>query len=93
MFKPQLVSEIKSELQAQGIEATAVAVKAHLNAFETVVVNALTNGEDVKLKGFVDFTQTAVEAREARNPQTGEKVLVPAHRKGKATIAKPLRKF
>lgn len=67
--------------------------KAYLDAFKSVVVTALENGEDVKLKGFVEFTSKDVEAGTGRNPQTGESVEVPAHRKAKASLAKGLRKF
>jgi DNA-binding protein HU-beta len=67
--------------------------KAHLDAFRAVVVGGLKRGEDVKLKGFVDFTSKAVEARVGRNPQDGSPVEVPAHRKATASLAKGLRKF
>jgi DNA-binding protein HU-beta len=66
--------------------------KAHLDAFKAVVVGALERGEDVELKGFVSFTSKAVEAYTAKNPQNGEPVEVPAHRKATASLAKSLRK-
>lgn len=67
--------------------------KLHLDAFKEVVVNALTTGEDVELKGFVNFTSKDVAERTARNPQDGTPVAVEAHRKATATLAKGLRKF
>lgn len=67
--------------------------KAHLEAFKAVVVEALGRGEDVALKGFVSFETKPVAERTAKNPQTGEDVTVPAHRKGSASLAKSLRKF
>ncbi|MEX3625203.1 HU family DNA-binding protein [Viridibacillus arvi] len=67
--------------------------KAHLDAFKEVVVGALERGEDVELKGFVSFTTKEVAERTAQNPQNGEEVVVPAHRKGSASLAKSLRKF
>jgi DNA-binding protein HU-beta len=67
--------------------------KAHLDAFREVVVSALERGEDVELKGFVNFTSKEVAERTAKNPQTGEDVVVPAHRKASASLAKSLRKF
>ncbi len=72
---------------------TKKVAKAHLDAFKTVVIDALEAGEDVDLKGFVSFTSKHVEEREARNPQNGETVVVPAHRKAKATLSKTLRKW
>lgn len=67
--------------------------KAHLDAFKAVTVQALENGEEVALKGFVTFETKAVAERQAKNPQDGSPVTVPAHRKGSATLAKALRKF
>jgi DNA-binding protein HU-beta len=67
--------------------------KAHLDAFKAVVVNSLENGQDIELKGFVNFVSKEVAEGTARNPQTGEEVAVPAHRKASAKLAKSLRKF
>lgn len=67
--------------------------KAHLDAFRSVVVSALEQGEDIQLKGFVNFTSKEVAEGTGRNPQDGSEVVVPAHRKAKASIAKSLRKF
>lgn len=67
--------------------------KANLEAFRTVVVGALKRGEDVSLKGFVNFESKEVAEGKGRNPQNGEEVVVPAHRKAKASLAKSLRKM
>jgi len=67
--------------------------KAHLDAFKTAVVDSLEAGQDVQLKGFVSFTSKEVAEHEARNPQNGETVVVPAHRRAKATLAETLRKW
>lgn len=67
--------------------------KAHLDAFRTVVVEALERGEGVELKGFVSFETKEVAERTAKNPQNGEDVQVPAHRKNSASLAKSLRKM
>ena len=66
--------------------------KAHLDAFKQVVVEAIERGEDVKLKGFVDFISQEVAEGTKRNPQDGSEVFVPAHRKAKASLSKALRK-
>ncbi|KEK23960.1 HU family DNA-binding protein [Bacillus gaemokensis] len=94
MLKQDVVVAVQAELkETHEIEASQKVVKAHVDALETVVVNALKAGEDVKLKGFVDFTTKEVEARTAKNPKTGEPVEVPAHRKATATLSKTIRKF
>lgn len=94
MLTQEIVKAVQEELkETAGIEASQATVKAHMNAFEAVVVGALKRGEDVKLKGFVDFTSKEVAEREAKNPQDGSPVTVPAHRKATASLAKGLRKF
>lgn len=67
--------------------------KAHLDAFATVVKEAIARKEPVELKGFVSFETKEVSARTAKNPQTGEDVQVEAHTKASASLAKSLRKF
>lgn len=67
--------------------------KMHLDAFKEVVIGSLEAGEGVELKGFVSFGTKEVAERTAKNPATGEDVVVPAHRKASASLAKSLRKF
>ncbi|HDX9663369.1 TPA: HU family DNA-binding protein [Bacillus cereus] len=94
MLKPEVIVAVQAELkETHEIEASQKTVKAHMDALETVVTGAIAKGEDVKLKGFVDFTTKEVEAREAKNPATGEPVQVPAHRKATASLSKSIRKF
>ena len=78
---------------AEKAEGTQKEARKYVGAVQGVVVDALEAGQDIKLKGFVDFTSKEVAEGQARNPQTGETVVVPAHRKAKATLAKSLRKF
>ena len=78
---------------AEITEGTQKDAKLHLDAFKAVVTESLERGEDVEIKGFVSFTSKQVEARTAKNPQTGEDVAVPAHRKATASLAKSLRKY
>lgn len=78
----ELVSRIATKAESTKTEA-----KKHLDATIDVVKEALEAGENVRVKGLVDFTTTAVEAKEARNPKTGETVQVEAHNKRKATIS------
>jgi DNA-binding protein HU-beta len=78
---------------AEKTEGTQKEAKAHLNAFKEVVVEALQRGEDVELKGFVNFVSKEVAEGTAQNPQDGTPVVVPAHRKASAKLAKGLRKF
>lgn len=54
--------------------------------FETV-----SNGEDVKISGLGTFKVSEVAERTARNPRTGEEVLVPAHNTVKFKITQALK--
>jgi DNA-binding protein HU-beta len=47
-------------------------------AFERVVTEALKSGEEVRITGFGKFSVRERKAREGRNPQTGEKMKIPA---------------
>jgi len=44
------------------------------------MANALKNGDKVEIRGFGSFTVREREAREARNPKTGEIVKIAAKR-------------
>ena len=58
------------------------------------ITDALVNGEEVALAGFGKFSVVEVEARERRNPVTGETFMAEAHtapkfkcaRNGKAEV-------
>ena len=50
----------------------------HLEAFTTAVSEALNAGEEVQLPGFGKFYVREQKAREGRNPQSREKMTIPA---------------
>jgi DNA-binding protein HU-beta len=52
----------------------------YFGAFEGVVTEALKSGEEVRITGFGKFSVRERKAREGRNPQTGEKIKIPAQR-------------
>jgi len=52
---------------------------------------ALKNGEKVEIRGFGSFTIREREAREARNPKSGEVVKIPAKRTPFFKTGKELR--
>ena len=49
-----------------------------LNAFISVVTDALTKGDKVQLVGFGSFEVRKRAARKGRNPQTKEEIKIPA---------------
>ena len=50
-----------------------------LKAFASTIKDALTARDDVDLPGFGTFTTIEMPAKDAVNPQTHEKIVVPAH--------------
>jgi nucleoid DNA-binding protein len=50
----------------------------YFDAFEDVVTDALKGGDEVQITGFGKFYVREQKARDGRNPQTGEKMRIPA---------------
>lgn len=61
-----------------------------LNAFVETVKEAVAAGDTVQLVGFGTFEARERASREARNPQTGEVILIPAK---KVPVFKPGKTF
>ena len=71
----------KSELvnaMAEKAEMTKVNAKKALEAFVSVVENALVNGDKVNLTGFGSFSAIEKSARTGINPSTKNKIAIPA---------------
>ena len=51
-----------------------------VNAYADTVMEALKNGDDVRLLGFGRFCAAERNARTGRNPHTGEIINIPASR-------------
>lgn len=65
--------------------------KTALDAFEAVVTDALTKGEDVALVGFGTFSVSERAERQGRNPATGEAITIPATKAPKFKAGKALK--
>jgi DNA-binding protein HU-beta len=52
----------------------------HFDAFEDVVTNVLKSGDEAQITGFGKFYIREQKARDGRNPQTGEKIRIPAQK-------------
>ena len=71
----------KTELVAAITEQTELSKKdaeKALKAFTDIVADELKKGEKVQLVGFGTFEARARKEREGKNPQNGEKVVIPA---------------
>ncbi|HDR8454014.1 TPA: HU family DNA-binding protein [Bacillus cereus] len=88
-----LLTQDVVKAMAEITKGTQKEAKLHLDALKEVITTALKNGEDVALKGLVSFENKEVAEGKAKNPKTREEVIVPAHRKASAKLAKSLRKF
>ena len=66
-------------------------VKAVINATLSAITEALKEEDKVQLLGFGTFEVKTVEAREGRNPKTGETIKIDAHKKAHFTSAQALK--
>ena len=75
MNKKQFIEQMVEHTDSPKGEATK-----HLEAFTTTITEALKAGEEVQLPGFGKFYVREQKARDGRNPQTGEKMRIPAQK-------------
>ena len=73
MNKTELIERVA--LQADVPEAEA---RRYFEAFEGVVTETLRGGEEVRITGFGKFYVREQKAREGVNPQTKDKISIPA---------------
>lgn len=84
----------KTELVAAIAERTEVSKKDSekvLKAFIDVVTEELTKGEKIQLVGFGTFEVSERAAREGRNPQTGDTMVIAASKAPKFKAGKALK--
>ena len=73
MNKTELIEEI-----AQRTDSSKAEAQKYMKSFEEVVAGALRGGEEIQITGFGKFYVRQQEAREGVNPQTKEKMHIPA---------------
>ena len=84
----------KTELVAAMAEKTELSKKdaeKALKAFTDVVAEELKKGEKVQFVGFGTFEVAEREAREGRNPRTGETMTIAASKSPKFKAGKALK--
>jgi DNA-binding protein HU-beta len=86
MNKTDLIEEIADKANASKSEA-----QRFFEAFEDVVTSELKKGEDIQITGFGKFYVQKREAREGINPQTKEKMNIPASKVPKFTAGNSLK--
>ena len=75
MNKTELIERIAEEANATKSEA-----QRYFEAVENVITSALKDDEEVQITGFGKFYVREQKAREGVNPQTREKMHIPARK-------------
>ena len=84
----------KNELARAVAEETGLSngqAKEAIEATLDQIANQLTNGNEVSLSGFGKFAISERQARQGRNPQTGETMQIAATRVPRFQAAAPLK--
>lgn len=71
-------SELVQRLAAENPGLRPAEIEAVADTFFDTIINHLAQGGRVELRGFGTFSTRSRDAREGRNPRTGEIVPVPA---------------
>lgn len=74
MTKADIVDHI-----ASGTGLTKVETEAVVDGFIQTVIEALKEGKNIEIRGFGSFKTKKRKGRVARNPRTGEQVMVNEH--------------
>ncbi len=74
MTKADIVDKI-----ASGTGLTKLETEAIVEGFFSTVIDSLKNGNGIEIRGFGTYKVKKKNARQARNPKTGEQVFVPEH--------------
>ena len=85
MNKEELIGKISKDAKI-----TKVAAKAALDSTISSIQGSLKKGKPVKLVRFGTFSVSKRKARVGRNPQTGEKINIPAKKVAKFKAGKVL---
>lgn len=74
MTKADIVDKV-----ATGTGLTKLETEAIIEGFLTTVIEALREGKGIEIRGFGSYKVKKKNARNARNPKSGQKVFVPEH--------------
>lgn len=74
MTKADIVDRV-----AAGTGLTKLETEAIIEGFLKTVIDALKEGKGIEIRGFGSYRVKKKGARMARNPKTGDQVLVPEH--------------
>ena len=86
MSKQDLVAKVAFKADLSQAQA-----KKAVEAFLDSVTEVLQGNDRLAVTGFGTFSTLETKAREGRNPQTGEKMMIPAGKRIKFTPGKQLK--
>lgn len=86
MNKTELIAAVAEKAEISRKDAEKV-----LKAFTDVVTDELVKGEKVQMVGFGTFEVSERAARDGRNPQTNEPMVIPASKSPKFKPGKALK--
>lgn len=75
MVKADLVAKVQEKLNLSGKQAVEI-----VDAVLETMTETLVAGHDLKISGFGNFTLKDKPSRQGKNPQSGEKITIPARR-------------
>ncbi|GBE02337.1 integration host factor subunit beta [bacterium BMS3Bbin06] len=87
MTRSELIEKVSESLEGFTIKQTEIIVETFFDSIK----DALSKGEKVELRGFGNFRLKNRKPRKARNPKTGESVVVPEKRVVHFKTGKELR--
>lgn len=88
MTKAELV-----EIVSKNAHLTKKATRECIDAFLDEIVRQINKGEKIVLSGFGTFKVTKVKDKKGRNPQTGEDLIIKAHRVVRFLVGKTLKRL
>jgi DNA-binding protein HU-beta len=88
MNKAEFVNDVAERMSDSKMKAEEA-----VNAVFEAISHALKRGEEVRLPAFGVFVVSETSERKARNPQTGEEVLVPAGKRARFRPGKALKEL
>ncbi|MBX9704280.1 MAG: integration host factor subunit beta, partial [Silvanigrellaceae bacterium] len=74
MIKSKLIASLSSKFS----HLPERQIKEAIDCIIETMINALSQGQRIEIRGFGAFSIKNIKERNARNPKTGERVLTPA---------------
>ena len=88
MNKQELKVAVHEKLVADGANISLALTGHAIEATIDTIINTLDKGDSVAIRGFGTFAVSERAARTGRNPATGKKIKIPAHKLPKFKASK-----